>query len=494
MGFSRDAALIFGRAVSAGRDMEVHRGLMDKYKKLLSNTVIFAIGTFSSKLLVFFLTPFYTSVLSSGEFGTGDLISQTANLIIPLITLGIVNGIIRFGLDRSVKKDDVLSTGLIVILGGYLLLLPFYPLVSKISLISGYSWLVYLFVLTSSMRSLFSQFVRVRGYVKLYSFDGILSTATTILFNILFLKVFALGVTGFVLATICADALSAIFLFFTASLHRYVKFQGIRRRTAVDMLKYSIPLIPNMLFWWITNSSDKFVVGYLIDNSASGLINVAYKIPMMINLVATFFLDAWQMSAVTEEKGREKFFSKVFRSYSSVVFLAASGIILCSPLIMQFFVVFSKDPQYDLAWKYVPFLVLGTAFSCLVTFLGSVYTVEKKSVLSMITMAVGAGVNLLLNILLVPIWGVQGAAFATFVSYGLVFILRAVNTRRYIDMGLNTGKILFNTVLLAGQAVLLILEAPYWWAFEIGITLLMLLVNGRSLLESVAKLLHRRRG
>jgi len=466
---------------------------VDKYKRLLSNTVIFAVGTFSSKLLVFFLTPFYTSVLTTAQFGTGDLISQTANLLIPLVSLGIVNGIIRFGLDASVRKDDVLSTGFIVIVGGYLVLLPFYPLVSRISLISGYGWLVYLFVLTSSMRSLFSQFVRVRGYVKLYSFDGILSTANTILFNILFLKVFSLGVAGYVLATICADALSAIFLFVIADLHRYLKFQGIRRRTASEMLKYSIPLIPNMLFWWITNSSDKFVVGYLISNSASGLINVAYKIPMMINLVATFFLDAWQMSAVTEQKGREKFFSKVFCSYSAVVFLAASGVILCSPLIMRFFVVFSKDPQYDLAWKYVPFLVLGTAFSCLVTFLGSIYTVVKKSVHSMVTMAVGAGVNLLLNILLVPLWGIQGAAFSTFVSYALVFLLRVIDTQRYIRIRMRFWRILLNTALLVAQTLFLILEPPLWWVWEIGICLFAVVLNGRSLLESVARMIRKRR-
>ena len=53
---------------------------------------------------------------------------------------------------------------------------------------------------------------------------------------------------------------------------------GIRRQTALEMIRYSAPLIPNMLFWWITNSSDKFVVGYMIGASASGLINVAYKI------------------------------------------------------------------------------------------------------------------------------------------------------------------------------------------------------------------------
>ena len=64
---------------------------MDKYKKLISNTVIFAIGTFSSKVLVFLLMPLYTRVLSDAEYGITDLIVQTGNLLLPLASLGIVN-------------------------------------------------------------------------------------------------------------------------------------------------------------------------------------------------------------------------------------------------------------------------------------------------------------------------------------------------------------------------------------------------------------------
>ncbi|MBO5929001.1 MAG: hypothetical protein J6Q42_03160, partial [Clostridia bacterium] len=72
---------------------------MDKYKRLLSNTVIFAISTFSSKMLSFFLTRLYTEVLTQGEYGVTDMLQQSGNLLLPLITLGIINAVLRFGLD-----------------------------------------------------------------------------------------------------------------------------------------------------------------------------------------------------------------------------------------------------------------------------------------------------------------------------------------------------------------------------------------------------------
>lgn len=73
---------------------------MNKYKKLIGNTVIFAIGSFSSKLLVFLLMPLYTRVLTTSDYGVMDIIVNTSNLLIPIVMVSINEGIIRFGLDR----------------------------------------------------------------------------------------------------------------------------------------------------------------------------------------------------------------------------------------------------------------------------------------------------------------------------------------------------------------------------------------------------------
>ena len=95
------------------------------------------------------------------------------------------------------------------------------------------------------------------------------------------------------------------------------------------MLRYSIPLIPSTLFWWITNVSDRYLVTYLIGSDANGLYAASYKIPTIIVLVSNIFMDAWQMSAVSEydKKGKEQFFSKVFGAFQSVLFAVGSGLI-----------------------------------------------------------------------------------------------------------------------------------------------------------------------
>ena len=168
---------------------------MNKYKRLLSNTLIFAIGTFSSKVSVSFLTPLLSHALSPAEFSITNMIVDMGNLLLPIVTLGIVNSIIRFGLDRSVKSDVFFSMGFFTILFGFLLLLVLQPVIVpvltpvmevmrfELEYVSQYMMYLICFVGMSSMRSLFSQFTRARGLVRLFAVDGIISTFTTVLFS-----------------------------------------------------------------------------------------------------------------------------------------------------------------------------------------------------------------------------------------------------------------------------------------------------------------------
>ena len=76
---------------------------MDKYKRLVSNTLLFAISTFSSKILSFFLTAYRTRVMGTADYGGMDAIVTIGNFFIPLVSLGIANAIIRFGLEKNLR-------------------------------------------------------------------------------------------------------------------------------------------------------------------------------------------------------------------------------------------------------------------------------------------------------------------------------------------------------------------------------------------------------
>ena len=103
---------------------------MNRYQKLVSDTVIYGIGTFGSKLLVFLLMPLYTAWLSTAQYGTAELISSTANLLIPIACVGISNGVFRFVAEKGSDREAVFSTSVALLAIGSAVFALLSPLLS----------------------------------------------------------------------------------------------------------------------------------------------------------------------------------------------------------------------------------------------------------------------------------------------------------------------------------------------------------------------------
>lgn len=463
----------------------------NKYTRLLSNTALFGISTFSSKILSFLLTRLYTSVLAVASYGIVDIVTACANLLIPLVGLGISNAVIRFGLEKGISKQGVFTGGLFAVFSGFCGLLLLWPALAQVSVLRGNLPFLYLYVLMSCLRTLSCQFVRAKMMLRLYAVDGILSTLYTVGFNVLFLVVLKMGTTGYLLSIIAADTLSTIGLFLAAGLHRYIRIKGFDKALYKSMLQYSLPLVPAAMFWWVTSASDRFFVAYMMDTQYNGLYAAANKLPAVVALFTTIFTEAWQLSAITDGQGqdREPFFSRIFSALMAVSFMAGAGLILFTRFIMRFLVA----PSFFEAWRYVPILIVATIFSCLVTFLNSVYIVEKRSGLSLLTMMAGAVCNLAFNAILIPVFGVNGAAFSTMVSYLLVFVVRAVNTRRFLRINFSPIKFFINTLLIALEAFIMIAEPEYWVVWCALLTVAIVTLNMASLVQGIQQILQGRK-
>lgn len=468
---------------------------MDKYKKLATNTIIFAIGTFSSKVLSFLLMPFVTRMLATGEYGAADLVQQTANVLIPIVFLQINSACLRFALDKTANKKDVFSVGIRTTAIGFVVFLLFAPIISLVNIndfnLGDYIALIYLFVLVSGTRQLCQQFVRGCGYVKVFAADGIIATATTVAFNLLFLGPLKWGVTGYILAIIASDACSIIFLFVSCKLWKYVKFKGIGKGLTSEMLKYSIPMMPSIILWWVINVSDRYMITYFISSDANGLYTAASKIPNFIVMFSSIFIDAWQLSAVDEydNDNKGKFFTNVFRVYSGGVFAAASALIL----LCQLFTKILVSGDYYSSWEYVPILIISTSLSCFVNFLASVYMASKKTVMGTVTALAGAVTNFVLNIILIQKIGAIGAAVATVCAYIVVFVTRAINTRKYVKINFNTPIMVLEILILAVQAVIMLLmkQGIVMYLVETVLLVVMLLLNYKPIKDLATLLLSK---
>lgn len=456
---------------------------MNKYKRLLSNTAIFALGTFSSKLMVYLLMPLYTNILSRAQYSTSDLITQTANLLAPLFAIGICDGIFRFALDAEEKIKEVFSSGIFVLLCGAGAFLAFSPLLFVFDFVDGYAWLIVVYVLSANVQHACANYIRGKGDTKGFAIQGIVNTALTILFNIIFLVCFGMGVTGYVLSVVVANLLVTLLMVFWKRLYCDFSFKFVKASTVKSMLKYSVPMIPTAIFWWITSVSNRFVVKEVCGDDVNGLFAAAYKIPTVITLLTTIFIEAWHFSAVNDADNNDRgsFFSTVFKSYMGIIFMAASGLIAFSKICT---IILFADSYYD-AWQYMPTLILATTFSALTTFMGSVYLVKKKSVMSFLTAMTGAVVNLALSFVLIPRIGAHGAALAAAASYFVSFALRTFTAQKFVRFDFHPVKLAVNTALVGVQAWIMIAELPHWIVYQAILLAAVLVFNGKPILDGI---------
>lgn len=464
---------------------------MNKYQTLAANTILMSVGTFGSKLLVFLMVRFYTGYLTPAEYGTADLITQTANLLIPLVSLDITDAVFRFAAERRGGRTEAFSVGLRVITLGSAGLLLVIALLQGVPAVRAYGFLLASFVIASCCHALCAHFVRARGNTALFAAQGLFNTALFIGLNVLFLAVFHWGIRGYVLSTTVANLITTGLFVFRARLWRYAGLaprRGLRRQ----MLRYCIPLIPTAVFWWIMGVSDRYMVKWFLGSDANGIYAVAYKIPTILTILATVFMDAWQLSAIAESDGDRqahlRFYGRIWDAFASAVFLCAGGIIALSPLLIR---LLAEEAYYS-AWQYIPVLTLSMAAAAFSNFMGSVYVVTKQSKASFWTSLVGAGSNIVLNLWLIPRIGLQGAAAATFLSCLAVFLIRLVNARQLLPFSLSGRKLALGVGILLLQTLFLLFRWPGWLPVQIAGLLALLLLGLPAILATLRVVFHRK--
>lgn len=419
--------------------------IMDnKYRRLLSNTLIFTIGNLGSKFIQFLLVPLYTYTLTKEEYGITELILTAINLLIPVFSISIADGLLRFGLDKKLNKGNILKTSLFLVFIGSLLTIFAIPIFSLNQILKN--WLIY-FILILNLRiyrDVFTIQLKVDDKNKLIAIENILYTFVLCVLSLIFLVQMSLGIKGYFLAYIFSSIFSIIFLLLIGKVGNKLSNAKIEKTMVKNLLIYSIPMILNGIAWWLNNASDRFMIEMYIGSAAVGLYSVAAKLPAFINNFTGVFNQAWIISAVESYEDKEKnFYNEVFEKYYVLLFLS---VMLFNTVIKQF-VWFYVNIDFFEAWEYTPFLVMSAAVSGVAGFTAGVYSATKKNINVTITTLVGAIVNIILNYFLIPRIGIMGAAIATYISWIVIVIYRLYDISKFSDFTVDKKLFLYLTLL-----------------------------------------------
>lgn len=461
----------------------------NKNKVLLTNTAIFMIGSIGSKFIQFFLVPLYTYTLSTAEFGITELVLTAASLLQPLFSMSIADGLLRFGLDENIDKNQVRRCSFLLVGLGTLIAILCTPLFQLERTLK--EWLLFFLaiMILRIYRDVFAINLKIDNKNQLFATDGILYTFSLCIFSFLFLVPLKMGIAGYFWANIVANALSILFLLYVGHPLKGVLSVRTDRKLLKEILLYSLPMILNGISWWITNSANRFMISYYLTDSDVGIYSVASKIPLFISTFTGVFCQAWIISAVIEfDNDRDKkFYAETFQRYSLLLFLSASVLIAFIRPFMSLYV----SPEYGIAWKYVPVLIISTVFSSLAAFYAGIYAAAKKNINVMITTIGGALLNIVINALLIPTIGIMGAAIATMISWFSIFLFRSYDVSNFFDFSINKKEIVVLSLITAVQCMLVMYMGFLGSVSAMFLIVLVCLVGRNGIIEIINLIIHR---
>ncbi|MBQ6402963.1 MAG: polysaccharide biosynthesis C-terminal domain-containing protein [Oscillospiraceae bacterium] len=458
---------------------------MSRYKTLLKDTFIFGLGSFGSKLILFLLVPLYTNFMTEAEYGTADLVFTIAQLLASFLSVVIFDAVIRFGLSKNEKKENVLLVGLTVLGFSVILGAVITPLFGFYKTVSPWKWYLYVYVLLFILHAIEFNYLKVKGQNKSYAWLSVISTALMALLNVYFLTNRRLGIQGYLLAHIISISLVDVAAFFVGKLAADLQRAVFDRDLLKRMVIFSAPLVLNNASWWVIQSSDKFMVEVMISTAALGIYTAAAKIPALINVVVSIFQQAWGISSVKEfeSSNDSKYYADVFK----YLFLFTSGACIVFVTVMKVFMRFYVGKGFQDAWHYVPLLLVSAVFAAVAAYFGTMYSALKKSVNNMLTTVFAAVLNIAVNWIFIPIAGIWGAVIGTVVSFLAVALARVLDVKRYLVIPVEWKTFLPNCMIILSHAVLVSLDYHIYICSAAAI-LAFGLLNGKDIKRMVVML------
>lgn len=454
-------------------------------QKLVKNTLLLLLGNFSSKLLVFLLVPLYTSAMSTAEYAISDLLTTTINLLYPVATLMISTAVMRFCLEKQKNPGELLNIGIWVELAGICLVALGSRYFFNLSDLQGYRGYFLAGLSGNIFYMLLMEYTKGCEKVALYSFAGVCNTVVLVFCNIIFLLGLGLGIRGYLLAMIFAYWITVAVLFVGCKAWRDLAWPTrIKGRYLKEMLRYSIPLMPSSISWWISTSSDRYIMKIFRGLDELGLYSASYKIPSIMTVITSILISAWEISAVDDfgSERSERFFSEVYGLWVRAYLIVCAGLIFfVKPLA---WIMFQKE--FFAVWRFVPILLYASIFSGLSAFLWTVFTSAKKTNFVFITTMIGAGANIVLNFAFIPVWGGYGAAIATAASYLVTYFCGLVGANRLINLKADYKSHFLKMGLLLVMVVLSSMDS--WLNYPVGAVIL--LMERKFIMDIIKKVIH----
>ena len=407
----------------------------NRSEKLVKNTAILTFGKICTRGIMFIMTPLFTRWLSQSDYGTFDLIVTYITFLMPIITLECAEAVFRHLLDAKKEEDkkSIITNAVVIDLIGFIICLLITAILAiSFEQIRNVAVYFVILLISETINTLMTMILRGLKMIPTYTIANIVYVVAMIISVTVLVKFMNLGLAGIILGYSIGYLVSSIFIIVRSKLLQYISFKCFDKIMAKKMLKYSLPMIPNTLSWWIVDASDRTIVSSILGSSTNAILAVAHKIPNLCQTIFSVFHMSWQENATEtiNDKDRDKYYSSIMNNM--FVILTSICILILSGNFIIFKVLFTEE--YFAAYYQVPILMVSIVLSMLAQFIGGIYVAKMESKTNGTTTIIAAIINIIVNLGLIKFIGLYAATVSTLVAYISLFIIRYIKVKKEINL------------------------------------------------------------
>ncbi|HEX2868933.1 MAG TPA: polysaccharide biosynthesis C-terminal domain-containing protein [Ignavibacteriales bacterium] len=478
--------------------------MREKFKELTKDTAVYGISTILSRFLTFILVPFYSHVLGKAENGIVGYIYAYIAFLNIIYLYGMDSAYLKYAsLNKDEKnKKSVFSTPYIfvtltsVIIS--LLIIIFRPQVNQaMDIPPGSRDISYYFtfiLLFDSLAVIPFAHLRLIRKAKKFALIKTVNILVNVALNIILIRAFRLGMIAVFISNLAASVITLLLLVPDILKNLEVRIdKGLLKK----MLKFGLPYLPASLASMVIQVIDRPILLMMTNESTVGVYQINYKLGIFMMLFVSMFQYAWQPFFLhnAKEENAKEIFSKVLTYFvfaGSVVLVLLS--LFIGDLIRLHILGFTLiGAAYWSGAVIIPVVLLGYLFNGIyVNFTAGIFIEEKTKYLPYIT-GLGALINVGVNYLLIPRFGIMGAASATLASYVVMAIALFLVSQKFYKIDYEYGKLLRIMLSVLIPALVYYLVPINTLIFKFGVLLLyiVLLFSLRIINKKEVKALRR---
>lgn len=404
--------------------------------------------------------PILTRVLTKEQYGILGLVTTTMLFAVAIAKAGLSEAIIRFYKECSEVPDKlvvfsstVVTRGLILALFTALAYLIIFPVIIRglrindkyivCFMIMG----IYLFV--RPLNIIVLNFLKVTGKTIFLNVINLIEKVISVALSLSLLTFIFHEIYGYFIGVILSELILSIFLFLWFFKNYKVVPSVVSKKLTLRFLKFGLPLLVSELCFLLLSYADRYMILAYIGEAALGVYSVGYNLAMYIaNIIVTAISYAIvpMYVEIYESKGKEKT-EEFLKTCTHYIF------ILIIPICFGYFAI-SKNlfitlasEKYAVAATFSPIILIASFLLAMNSIFNAGLYLKKRTDIILLIMLFGIIINIGLNVLLLPNFGIMGAAIATLVACLITTISTIALSYKYVSIGMDVKGILFYLVL-----------------------------------------------